>query len=497
MADWQRNDRELLARILTAEAGNQGPVGMTAAGNVIMNRASTGGYGDGVRGVIMKPGQFSPMNSVTGYAGGEQGQNIDAISPSETAYMVADSLLSGTAGDITKGATHFYNPEISNPSWAQGVEFTRIGDHVFGKADAPRGARSAANTTQRSQPMAMMTQQPQQQEPRGILEMMGIQRRDPNAQGETALPFYQRDQFKDFAGNIALAANQLRQRPDANLPQVIQASRQVRQDEQRANRTVEWLRTQPNSEAFVQMLESGALPAAVLQAYQKAMTPQTAAAQNFATYQQILATQGQEAADSFLAVAGNGGTSIKIDQRATGEFEDAFAKGDAETISEVSAAGMQAIRNSGRIDELDRLLQSAPTGAQGYLKSVAGQYGINTEGLDDIQAATALINSLVPEQRQPGSGPMSDADLELFKQSLPRIINQPGGNAQIISTMRAIADYDAQGAEIVQRLRAGEIDRPMAFQLLQGRTNPLSTFSVQAPTFDNPIDELDSILGGQ
>ena len=363
------------------------------------------------------------------------------------------------------------------------------------------GAQPDAQAATRSQPMAMMTQQPQQQEPRGILEMMGIQRRDPNAQGETALPFYQRDQFKDFAGNIALAANQLRQRPDANLPQVIQASRQGRQDEQRANRTVEWLRTQPNSETFVQMLESGASPAAVLQAYQKAMAPtapdQTAAAQNFATYQQILATQGQEAADSFLAIAGKGGPNIQIDQRATGEFEDAFAKGDAATISDVSAAGMQAIRNIGRIDELDRLLQSAPTGAQGYLKSVAGQYGINTEGLDDIQAATALINSLVPEQRQPGSGPMSDADLELFKQSLPRIINQPGGNAQIISTMRAIADYDAQGAEIVQRLRAGEIDRPMAFQLLQGRTNPLSTFSVQAPTFDNPLDELDSILGGQ
>jgi hypothetical protein len=93
---------------------------------------------------------------------------------------------------------------------------------------------------------------------------------------------------------------------------------------------------------------------------------------------------------------------------------------------------------------------------------------------------------------------MSDADLELFKQSLPRIINQPGGNAQIISTMRAIADYDAQGAEIVQRLRAGEIDRPMAFQLLQGRTNPLSNFSVQATPQPRPtVSELDDILGNR
>ena len=359
------------------------------------------------------------------------------------------------------------------------------------------GAQPDAQAATRSQPMAMMTQQPQQQEPRGILEMMGIQRRDPNAEGQTALPFYQRDKFADLMSGLAVGANALSQRPDANFAAQVQAGQQRRQDEQRANRTVEWLRTQPNSETFVQMLESGASPAAVLQAYQKAITSavpdQTAAMQNY----RFMLAQGMDPQTAMDRAFSGGGTSIQIDQRAASEFEDAFAKGDAATISDVSAAGMQAIRNIGRIDELDRLLQSAPTGAQGYLKSVAGQYGINTEGLDDIQAATALINSLVPEQRQPGSGPMSDADLELFKQSLPRIINQPGGNAQIISTMRAIADYDAQGAEIVQRLRAGEIDRPMAFQLLQGRTNPLSTFSVQAPTFDNPLDELDSILGGQ
>jgi hypothetical protein len=127
-----------MARALMAEAGNQGPTGMLATGNVILNRASSGKYGEGIRGVILKPGQFSPFNSVTGYAGGEQGKDIDAIQPTLAAYMVADSLLSGDAGDITGGATHFYNPEISNPSWAEGKEATRIGDHVFLRADDPR-----------------------------------------------------------------------------------------------------------------------------------------------------------------------------------------------------------------------------------------------------------------------------------------------------------------------------------------------------------------------
>lgn len=138
MADWRSDDRELMARALMAEAGNQGPTGMLATGNVILNRASSGKYGEGIRGVILKPGQFSPFNSVTGYAGGEQGQDIDAIQPTLAAYMVADSLLAGDAGDITGGATHFYNPDISNPSWAEGQEATRIGDHLFLRADDPQ-----------------------------------------------------------------------------------------------------------------------------------------------------------------------------------------------------------------------------------------------------------------------------------------------------------------------------------------------------------------------
>jgi hypothetical protein len=183
-----------------------------------------------------------------------------------------------------------------------------------------------------------------------------------------------------------------------------------------------------------------------------------------------------------LAEAKRPQTTVNVDagEKGAAKFEEAFAKGDADTINTVYASGLQAARNMGRIDQLDQLLSTAPTGAEGAIKSIAGEFGIPTEGLSDIQAAQALINSLVPEQRQPGSGPMSDADLALFKQSLPRIINQPGGNQTIIGTMRAIAQYDAEGAAIVQRLRAGEIDRPTAFQLLQGRQNPLANFRAPA-----------------
>lgn len=138
-------DRELLAKTLMAEAGGEGPIGMLAAGSVINNRVKSGNYGDGISGVIMKPGQFSAWNGVTGYAGGEGGLDMESIRPSEQAYRIADLLMSGQYSDPTGGATHYYNPNVANPEWGRGGDWQRIGNHVFGKADA---GRVASNTGQ-------------------------------------------------------------------------------------------------------------------------------------------------------------------------------------------------------------------------------------------------------------------------------------------------------------------------------------------------------------
>jgi hypothetical protein len=144
------DDRELLARLLQAEAGSEGPLGMLAVGSVIRNRANARGYGDTIRDVMMKPGQFSPLNSITGYAGGEQGVNFDRLQASETAYAVADAILSGEYDDPTGGATHFYNPDISTPSWGResGGDWMTLGRHIFGMADAGRDTYQAPTQSQ-------------------------------------------------------------------------------------------------------------------------------------------------------------------------------------------------------------------------------------------------------------------------------------------------------------------------------------------------------------
>lgn len=134
------DERLILARTLQAEAGNQGYQGMVDVGSVINNRLSSGRWGDSLQDVIMAPGQFSAWNSQTGYAGGEQGQNMD-FTPGEEALAAADAILSGNFEDQTGGALNYFAeiPGVSpRPSWADD-SFVARGDHYFGTAGGGGG----------------------------------------------------------------------------------------------------------------------------------------------------------------------------------------------------------------------------------------------------------------------------------------------------------------------------------------------------------------------
>lgn len=370
--------------------------------------------------------------------------------------------------------------------------------------------------------------------PMGLLDMQD----EPQTFAERLKSQWQSGELKD---RIALAANTLRMNPDQNLAAVLQNRQQAREERATINKTAQWLALQGREDLAQAMLTGGLdaksavavamQPADPLAAInlekarlelQKLKEPQpgfrTATAEEAAAYG---ATSGQIGPDGrfypgvegekptamiqnyeywlsqgkspeeaqALAKAGAGG--VTVDLSGGGKFEEGFAKADAETLSTIYNAGLQAQRNMGKINMLGDILSKAPTGAEGGIRFAAGQLGINTEGLDELQSAQAIINSLVPEQRPPGSGTMSDADLALFKQSLPSLMNQPGGNAIILGMMRGIAEYDAQGAAIVQMVRAGEIDRAEAFNRLQSRPNPLSAIKggASAPATGGPSDD--------
>lgn len=185
---------------------------------------------------------------------------------------------------------------------------------------------------------------------------------------------------------------------------------------------------------------------------------------------------GTPAYQQFMMTGGDKGTNITVNTGEGDKFYENLDKKNAETFSALSEAGVSGRSKMAQIDRLDELLTRAPQGASAMLKQAAGEYGINTEGLSDIQAAQALINELVPQQRQPGSGPMSDADLALFKQSLPRLINQPDGNRLILDTMRNITRYQVQMGDIADLVADREISPAEGRKMIRELANPLGSF---------------------
>ncbi len=158
------------------------------------------------------------------------------------------------------------------------------------------------------------------------------------------------------------------------------------------------------------------------------------------------------------------------------KFYNTLDENNAKIFSGLSDAGIQGRSKLGQIDQLEGLLNSAGTGAMAVIKQRAGDLGINTEGLSDIQAASALLSKMIPEQRAPGSGPVSDADLAGFRNSLPRLINQPGGNTQIINTMRGLTQYQIEMGSIADRVANREITPEQGRAQIANLPNPLANF---------------------
>lgn len=171
-------------------------------------------------------------------------------------------------------------------------------------------------------------------------------------------------------------------------------------------------------------------------------------------------------------------SEVNIDQKTEGAFRKKVAEKQAEVFSTMADEGMNARADLDIVNQLDTFLKGQG-GATTGLAAAAARWGIPVEGADDLQAAEALINKLVPTQRQPGSGTMSDRDVELFKSSLPSLWNQPGGNEKILGIMRGMATYKQKQGEIADQVLMEELTPQEARRALRELPNPLEEFRKQ------------------
>lgn len=128
------DEREALTRLALAEAGNQGPDGLSGVIYTVLNRTRHPASGGSVSDVINAKNQFEPV----GRAGGDW-RNLPMGTDQQRAEVgrLIDEISAGQRPDPTGGATYFLNRKISGE---RGTDFgagkdqfkaAEIGDHTF------------------------------------------------------------------------------------------------------------------------------------------------------------------------------------------------------------------------------------------------------------------------------------------------------------------------------------------------------------------------------
>lgn len=313
------------------------------------------------------------------------------------------------------------------------------------------GARGAGapNVTMSTRGPSSMPTNPQQQ---GLLGFLGMQRQDQSAGGETAMPFYQRPTFQDFAGRAAQAFNTLRLRPDDQLGAVIKDRREGRQEEARANRTTDWLSQQPGSEAYVEAIRGGADPGAVLMEYQAARAEaaapadQTSAIQNY----QFLLEQGVDPADARERAFGGGGVNVNLGEGT--DIAGESAKYLAQQAVEYSTQGQAAATLSQDLDALNALADVQSTGP------ITGRFAEMFPDLNDADAVRdAIIKRVGPSLRAEGSGSTSDIEYDGMLRSLGSLKYTPEANRALISIFIRRSQFLRERGALSRQVMAGQI----------------------------------------
>jgi N-acetylmuramoyl-L-alanine amidase len=115
-------EKDLLARLVRAEAEGEPYDGKVAVAIVVLNRVDHPQFPNSIKEVIYQPGQFTPVSNGA----------INKPADDESIRAVEEAL----AYDRSKGygSLFFYNPKISHSHWLDSRPTTIvIGNHVFKK----------------------------------------------------------------------------------------------------------------------------------------------------------------------------------------------------------------------------------------------------------------------------------------------------------------------------------------------------------------------------
>lgn len=115
------SEKDLLARLVEAEAKGEPYAGKVAVATVILNRVDSNLFPNSVNGVIYQAGQFTPVSN----------GHINQPASASAKKAVNEALAFRGQGN---GSLYFYNPSKTSNTWLRAKKTTiKIGNHIFAK----------------------------------------------------------------------------------------------------------------------------------------------------------------------------------------------------------------------------------------------------------------------------------------------------------------------------------------------------------------------------
>ncbi len=112
-------EKDLLERLVEAEAKGESYEGKVAVATVVLNRVGSSQFPDSITKVINQKNAFSPV----------QNGEINKPASNEAKQAVEEAL---TRKDRLHDSIYFYNPEIATDDWIRTRDVVKtIGNHVF------------------------------------------------------------------------------------------------------------------------------------------------------------------------------------------------------------------------------------------------------------------------------------------------------------------------------------------------------------------------------
>ncbi|MGP4041138.1 cell wall hydrolase [Gracilibacillus sp. D59] len=126
-ASISESDKELIARLVHAEAKGEPYAGKVAVATVILNRVDHPNFPNTIKGVVYETYENGAIHAFSPVANGE----INKPANSEAKRAVEEAIAFRGQG---QGSIYFYNPDTAVSSWIFEQQTTvKIGNHVFAK----------------------------------------------------------------------------------------------------------------------------------------------------------------------------------------------------------------------------------------------------------------------------------------------------------------------------------------------------------------------------